>query len=262
MKILENPQRNAETKLPWFVAAFCYPASMAGLVHLGSFLVAQFFIGFLYRYVLSSPLGAIIIVMLYIIVYGYVLYWLSYCLVDSSRGGRKAPDINVSGCVPDREQLLGQIFLILGCFAICFWPVSVYFVLTMNTDWLFVLLLMSGVFFLPMGLLRGALFDCLDALNPVLIIRSISKTFLFYCGLVLFFSVITALMVFVLGDLSALLQVHSLKGWLVYVFYLLARFSQPDFILRSVVVFYLAMIVFYLLGRFYWRHKQQLGWGI
>jgi hypothetical protein len=61
------------------------------------------------------------------------------------------------------------------------------------TDLWFWILSVYGVFFLPVSLLRGIMLDTFDALNAIEIVRSISRVFVSYCGLVLFFVVVGGL---------------------------------------------------------------------
>ena len=85
------------------------------------------------------------------------------------------------------------------------------------------------------------LFDSLDALNPIAITTSIAKTFLPYCRLLL----ILALLVCIGVGISAVL------GYI----------SCPQFLTGGVGL-YLLLIKAHLLGRFYWRYKHKLDWGI
>ncbi|MHC4174860.1 MAG: hypothetical protein ACYST5_18245 [Planctomycetota bacterium] len=135
MKILEeDPPLATERELPWIIDIFLYPFSAAGMVHLAIFCLATPLLGFINRLVLSRiHFGILIALVLLILLMAYALYYLACCVFDSSRGGRRAPDIIVQ-YVPDKSDLIAQLFLMLASIAICFWPVAVYFVLAKKID--------------------------------------------------------------------------------------------------------------------------------
>jgi hypothetical protein len=87
-------------------------------------------------------------------------------------------------------------------------------------------------------LLRGIMFSAFDALNPIEIVRSIYRVSWSYCGLVLFFSVVSGLIVTV---------IPRLPFW--------------EFLKQAVRV-YLAFVLAHRLGWFYWWHKDKLDWGL
>jgi len=171
--------------------------------------------------------------------FGYSYHCLVNCIADSAKGRVRAPGISDIQ-IPDWQDLAAQIFLILGCFALCFSPVAVYYVITHNTDLIFFILAAVGIFFFPMALLVGLLFETFDALNPIFLISYIYKTFLSYCGLILSFYVPTALFYIVPTALENLPYLKIISG---------------------AIALYLLFIEAHLLGRFYWKNKQKLDWG-
>jgi hypothetical protein len=191
---------------------------------------------------------------------GYAFYYLSYCIFDSSKGGRRAPDISTQH-TPDKSELISQLFLILACIAVCFWPASVYHLLTKRTDFIF-WLSACGVFFFPMALLAGVLFDATHALNPVFIICSIFKAFFKYCGLVLFFCVLGVLVAKIASDISNLPKPQNMLGAVMQIFLILNYFFSLNFIYKAMALTYLTMVAAHLLGSFYWWHKDKLNWGL
>jgi hypothetical protein len=138
----------------------------------------------------------------YIVIVGYLFYYFSSCARDSAKGGFRAADINVQTATFDIQDCVSEIFLMLACIAICSLSAAVYYLIFRRTDLLFWILVGCGIFFLPMVLLRGIMFDSFDALNPISIINSILKTFLSYCGLVVFFCGIGGFVVFILPRLA------------------------------------------------------------
>lgn len=262
MKILEDPPLAVERKLPWLIDIFLYPLSASGIIHLSFFWFGPPLLGLINRLVLSRvPLGTLIALALYIMLVGYALYYLACCVFDSSKGGRRAPDISVQ-YAPDKADLISQLFLLLGSVAICFWPASLYFVLAQKIDLIFWLLSGCGIFFFPMALLAGILFDATHALNPIFIIVSIFKTIFKYCGLVLFYCVLGGLVAAVISDLHNLRAPQDLHGAIMYVFVVINYFFSAAFIYKAVAIIYLAMVGAHLLGSFYWWDKDKLDWGL
>lgn len=212
------------------------------MVYLAIFLIAPVLIGLLETSVLSHihHYGRALSLILYVLLIGYILYYFAYCVFDSSRGGRRAPNVS-SEHIPDKADLLSQILLILGCIAICFLPTAAYYIFTNRIDWFFWLLAAVGFFLFPMALLAGVLFDSFDALNPIMIIRSILSTFLPYCGLILSFCIF--------GSLVA------------PIFFLSKNLPVLGYVSKALTL-YLLLVAAHLLGRFYWNNKDRLDWGI
>jgi len=242
VKIIEDPQLAVKRKWPWVIDVLLYPASLHGVIQIGIFLFLSFLIGLLNKFVLSrlGPYAGILSLVLYTLLIGYISYYFGYCIFDSAKGGRRAPDIAMQH-TPDKEDVISQLFLILGSVAICFWPVAVYYIFTERVDLIFWLLAGGGTFFFPMALLAVVLFDAFNALNPILIIGSIFRIFLGYCGLILSFCAF---------------------GGLVFVIVLtLKRLPFPALVSNGINL-YLLFVAAHLLGRFYWWHKDKLDWGL
>ena len=248
MRILEEePPLSDQCKLPWITDAFLYPISASGMLHVAIFVflprIVSFFVGLLARFLgpyLQQGTFYIIAFLtapFYIVFGSYVVYYVVNCVIDSAKGNRRATDVTLPANI-DAGDLIAQVFLLFGCVAICFWPAAIYYVLTKQTDSRFMLLAVCGTFFLPMSFLRGVMFDSFDALNPILIIQSICKTFLSYCGLVLFFLVLG-------GFIEVILPHLPLWGFL-----------------SAGIEIYLVFVLAHRVGWFYWWHKDKLNWGL
>ena len=241
MKILEDPPLEVYSNLPWFVEALIYPAGRDGLIQIGIFVFCALLI-YLFGWFLSSFLGpyvgAIVLVLQFLLL-GYVLFYFVYCVYDSSKGGRRAPAVAMDHA-SDVSDFLAQMFLLLACFAICYWPAAVYYCFR-RSDYIFRLLVAGGSFFLPMALLAGILFDATHALDPFFIVVSILRSFFAYCGLILTLGIFG---LFVAGIL-----------WLFNHVLMLGFIS-------NVVNLYLLLVAAYFLGRFYWYNKYKLDWGL
>ncbi|MCJ7674724.1 MAG: hypothetical protein MUO33_06175, partial [Sedimentisphaerales bacterium] len=192
---------------------------------------------------------------------GYMVYYIALCVFDSSKGGRRAPDVTTLDW-PNAGELLSEFFLILGAIAICFWPVALYYVFTKKIDLVFWALSACGIFFLPMALLAGILFDATHALNPVFIIGSIFRTFLPYCGLVPLFCVLGGLLAVIASNTFSLSSTQSLQQGIGQITLVVARLFCVTLTYPGMAFVYLAMVAAHLLGWFYWWHKDKLNWGL
>ncbi|HCO92447.1 MAG TPA: hypothetical protein DIU00_00605 [Phycisphaerales bacterium] len=248
MKILEEePQLADECKLPWIIDAFLYPISASGMINLAVFVIVPELVSLLISVLASflapflqfgTPYITTLLTLPFYIVFGcYVVYYVAHCVVDSTKGCRRATDLPMANIFSIRD-LVEQTILLLGCIAICFCPAALYYIFTRRIDSFFWFLVALGGFFFPMFFLRGVMFDSFDALNPIEIFRSIFSTFLPYCCLVLFFMV--------LGGLAGVVLLR-LPLW---------RF------LRTCIILYLVFVLAHRSGWFYWWYKGKLGWDL
>jgi len=237
-----------ESRFPWFLDALAYPVSGSGAVNIAVFVIVPrlvaFVVGLLSRLIQPAlPMGGaaylttLLTAPFYIAFACYVCYYVAHCVTDSSRGQRRASDIQITGAL-SFSDLASQTILLVASVAIACWPVAVYYVLTERTDAWYWLLGACGVFFLPMSFLAGGIFDSFDALNPLLIVRSIWRTFVPYCGLVLFFLAVAGL---------ATAVIPRLPIW-------------P--FLRAAAQIYLLLVLANSVGRFHWRYRERLDWGV
>jgi len=228
--------------LPWVIDVLLYPLDLAGIVHLISLwllvcLLCPFVIG-------GLGLGIEYVPFVYTLPVAYVAYYLAECLRDSAGGNCRVPDFWMRPGDSSKWDCISQLFLVVGCVAVCFGPVSGYYIVRERTDWIYWLLLAGGGFFFPMALLAVVLFDSFNALNPLLIMGSIVSTFLPYGAMVLLF----------FGGAWLFVKID----FRLYRFRLL---PMLPFVLR-VVQFYLIFVAVGLLGRFYRRHKEKLNWEV
>ncbi len=243
----DETEQTGERKLPWLINAFIYPISASGMIHLALFVISpllfSLFIRFI-EYMLKPHLGLAtgeitepITIIFYVIFYSYVCYYIADCVIGSSRGRQRAVDLTMPNTISIGD-FVSEAFIIIGSIAICLSPMLLYSFLAKRNDLWFWALSAYGVFFLPMSLLRGIMFDAFDALNPIEIIRSICRAFLPYWGLVLFFLVV--------GGFIA-------EG--------IPRLPFWEFLKQALKV-YLVFVLAHRLGWFYWWHKDKLKWGL
>jgi hypothetical protein len=252
-----KPEPLPQRTLPWYIDIFLYPFSLSGIIHLVIFIVTPLLIGLIVLRFLELCFGFMSLIV-YLLFTGYFFYYIGYCVFDSSRGGLRAPDVTIYDA-PNKSELGSQIFLMIGAVAVCFFPAIIYYIATERTDLLFWLLSAVCIFFLPMAILTAILFDSVNALNPVMIIASVYRTFAPYCGLVLTFSVLAGPIVLVIYSLP---QPQTLLSGLFYVISITYYLLGTAFMWYKIAFVYLAMVSAHLLGRFYLRYKKKLNWGI
>jgi len=198
--------------------------------------------------------GQLLAIAAYIILLGYLYYYLSSCVITAAKDERTAPDVSFEN-TPTTGDLVSRVLLFFTSLLICFgpavlyvfyfyiWPVARTWGPAEPPDWrtdpVYWLLYGIGVFLFPMFLLAVAMFDSITGLNPLMIISSIASTFLPYCVLALLFCAIGLLMNFI-GRLQP--GGLSLLTWGIDV--------------------YLMFIAAYILGRFFRRYEDKLNWEI
>jgi len=248
-RITQESDQIPQRKLPWIIDIFLYPISKPGLIMLGLIIGVRLFVKFLGLTLTfaAAELQPLLIVAVPVVIVGIavrIILWLYFywyfceCIRESAAGQLRAPE--TIGSVPGFGDMLRQLLRLLGCLAVFFAPVLIYFQRDRTADAVFWSLLGYAVFFFPMAILAVVMFDSVRGLNPVLLIGSIFSTFFQYCGLVLFI----AAGVFVLLSLPITREA------------LISRF-----ILHCVCI-YLALVAAHLLGRFYWRYQEKLNWAV
>ena len=230
-----------ERKLPWFIDIFLYPLSTPGLIHLAIFISVLPAISLLQSLVpvqlyMFFWLGGWIIK---VFIFLYMYWYIAACIRDSAAGWARAPE--GLGAIPDFEDLFWQGVNVIGCFGILFGPALLYAWIAGDAGLVFWMLSGLAIFLYPMALLAAVMFDSPGAIGPALVFRSISDTFLSYCGLVLLFLAMGAL---VIAAMTASVQ-SQLAGY----------------VLGAICV-YLAMMTAHLTGRFYWRNRKKLSWQV
>lgn len=236
---------------------FAFPFSMSGVIHLLLFWFCPFLLGFFGR---MATYGccyfSLIVLGLYIALIGYFYYYLSNCVIAAAKDERSAPDVSFED-PPAFTDLLRRFFLIFVCTLFCFGPMIIYVFYfyiwpsvrgfwvgpaeppNWRADPVYWLLYGLGVFLYPMFMLAVSMFDSATALNPFLIIGSIARTFVPYCGLAVIFCAI-GLFVNFIGRL------------------------QPGGIPLLIWGFdvYLVFVAAYILGRFFRRYEDRLNWEV
>jgi hypothetical protein len=220
--------------LPWPLDILLYPANLGGFTTLIIIVGIPLLLGLL-------PLG-LAGWLLQAVIRLYAVWYLAECVYDSAKGGTRAP---MALDTTDLGTLWSRVLYLVAVYIMFVFPAVIYWIWTRRTDPIFWGLVAWGAVFFPMGLLAMVIHDSTSALNPFFLLGAIFRTFLPYVGLVL-----------LLGILLALYR---------WTFRSLSSATQGSWLLQAPVVFamaYMSFIGAHVLGRFYWRYRERLDWGI
>jgi DNA-directed RNA polymerase subunit RPC12/RpoP len=243
----DEAEQTGRRRLPWLVDIFLYPTNASGIIHLAVFLIAPILLDLLGRYVLlhAKHYGAILSLILYVFLIGYMFYYFAECIRDSALGGLRTPEMMATG--PDQSDVFGHFVTLLACYAFFLGPVTfyrgyAYYTGTEMNGVVLWCLQTYGVFFFPMGVLAVVMFGSVNGLNPILLICSIASTFFQYCGLVILFYGVGVL-------LALVLSAGQRWGFI------------ADVAARTILL-WLLLVCCHLLGRFYRRYQERLNWEV
>jgi len=234
--VQQQPEVVEKRKLPWPIDIKNIGAIVTGQT-LAQFL-SVFCVGWILRIIIAL----------------YMFWYFCECIRDSACGGLRAPatfDIR-----PSLGQMLWGYLGLLASYLLLFGPVTFYRAHTELSEIetnavIFWSLQTYGIFFFPMAILAVVMFESVMGLNPALIIRSITATFLPYCGLVVLFQGLGVM--FVIGVMR-LVPAGGASG------------SILSVLLTSILVLagflWLLLVAGHLLGRFYWRYQEKLNWKV
>jgi phage FluMu protein Com len=244
-----------ERKLPWLLDIFLYPVSRGGLTTLAVIMILRLLTDFLSGFLMCCCYGGIVsIIIRIIVVYSYMYWYFSECISDSAVGGLRAPETFAN--MPGLGDMIWQWIKLFACYAFTFGPATFYsgytYFYKIETNRIILWSLLTyGMFFFPMGALAVIMFDSVNGLNPVLLIRSFFSTLVHYCGLVILFYGFSILFYIFR---AFMVPVMSQREVISYMFF--------TYLLFHIFTIYTLLILGHLLGRFYWRHKEELNWEV
>jgi hypothetical protein len=232
-----------ERKFPWPLDILLYPLNGPGLMFLGLVLgvpLAMYAIGSLSLMVAMMLRVPFLIVRCLLGL--YCVWYLAECVRTSAQGATRAAEAIADA--PGLGDMLSRLLYLLGVWALFILPGVVYESYAHQHDVVFWLLTVWANVMFPMGLLAMVIFDSTCALNPLMLIGSIFRTFLPYMGLIAGF----ALLSFLVSRAFPGSETESSSIWLT--------------IVTDMASFYGVLIVAHVLGRFYWRYRERLDWGV
>ena len=234
-----DPQYAGERRLAWPIDILLYPANTAGLTMLIIVVGIPVFLGLLVQF--SGPFAMVIGLPAFIIdvlIRLYAIWYYAECVHDSARGGVRAP-MTLDTAV-DLRETWSRVLYLVAVYLLFVFPAAVYWIWVRRTDAVFWGLVAWAIVFFPMGLLAMVIHDSTSALNPLFLLGAIFRTFLPYLGLLILLGMFAGLYL-LLGGLPS--------HWLLDV-------------LGMLLMAYLLSIVAHVLGRFYWRYRERLDWGL
>lgn len=221
-------------KLPWFLDVLLYPTSLAGIINITIFTALP-----LIMFLASAILGPLALVInLIIVAVGLYYYWyLTECVRDSAAGETRASVLSVQSV--DFKDVFFSNLTILACGIFFIGPVVVYANYFIQFDYIFWLLAAYSFIFSPMAFLAVVLYDSVSVFNPFFLVGSIISTFINYCQLLLMLAFIGVLMWLIDFKSSFLMGLPA-----------------------SFLKMYLVMVCTNLLGRFFVKNEEKLGWEV
>lgn len=228
----------------WLVDVLLYPANIAGLTTLIIVAGIPLFLSFM-MYV-GGPLAIVAGLPAFIIdvlIRLYAVWYYAECVYDSAKGGTRAPmALDTAG---DLRETFSRVLHLTVVYILFVFPAAVYWVWVRQTDTIFWGLIAWAIVFFPMGLLAMVIQDSTSALNPFSLLLAILRTFIPYLLLLLSIAAVVGLY----------LLVHTLFMSDAYSSWFLGGMG-------AFAMVYLQLVLAHVLGRFYWRHREQLDWGL
>lgn len=226
----EKPDdHSGQRRLVWPLDILMYPMSAGGLITLAIVVVLTFLLP-LVRLIMFLDL------ILAVILFIYAGWYLAECVYDSSIGGTRAPTV----FTPGLGDMWSRVSYFIAVYVLYLFPPVVYVLITREVGPIFIALTLWTIMFFPMALIAMAVMDSTSALNPLMLLGAIARTFPAYVGMLILLVGVTL----VLGFLwSALIGgAPALLGLLV----------------AEIGGFYTAMVQAHVLGRFHWRYHERL----
>ncbi len=224
--------------------AFRYPLEEDGIVAL-AYGMMLIIVGHYVAYFASFlPIISLLVpVVIYAVLAGYFTGYATSVVKSSAQGEDAPPSLPQIG--EYNEAILRPLFIVFTLGALTVGPYFLYQAWAPNPAlWIGWMLLLPGLSYLPMGLLRTSLDNGIKGLNPapgVRAIRKVPRDYLFIWGLVMFVAVL-----------------EVIGGWAMrsYVRAIVARFF--GFVLQQAVAFYLLFVAARLMGLLYFTSRDRL----
>ncbi len=233
-----SPEHSGARQLPWAIDILLYPATIAGVTNLAIMVAIPLFLNVLQQMVFLPFLG-LPFFLAQLAVGLYATWYWAECIYDSAIGGTRAPGLFDKADVGD---MWSRVFHLLAVYVIFILPIALYALHGDRNVIIIGVLLAWAIIFFPMGLLAMVVSDGMYVLNPVFLLGAIRRTLLPYAGLLLLIAASGILLGLVLG---LLMRKGDVLWW-----------AGPALLIGG----YLSLIAAHILGRFYWRYGQRLGW--
>jgi hypothetical protein len=243
-----EPEHTGNRKVFWLMDILLYPFSITGIVTLALMIGWPLMTAALGRtFFVLARLGSWLTFGIGVLLGLYTLWYMAECVYDSAKGGTRAPEIMDADT--SFNALWSRAKYLLTVYFVYVAPVLIYRLWSHSFDAIFWALAAWAVLFAPMSLLAMVINDSFTALNPFFLIAAIARVLLSYAGL-----------------LVCLLGMVALMAWISA-----ATVPPPTPRVRALLVLsivslvadsYGAFLFAHILGRFYWRNRERLDWGI
>ena len=242
-----QPEYSGDRRLPAPIDVLLYPTSAAGLTSMAIIGGYPLLAYLLQRFVpFNVPLLGLPFFLLGLGIGLYAGWYFAECVYDSAKGGTRAP--LVFGGLASWGEMWSRVLYLLAVYIVYVLPAIIYGVFLGRTDAAFWGLLAWAIVFFPMGLLAIVILDSTSALNPFFLLASILRTFFAYIGLLILMAPLAGLFWLIPGLLAGGDEGQETSALLV--------------IVGIASTTYLPFVMAHLLGRFYWRHRNSLDWGL
>ena len=251
--IIRQPQHSGERRFAWPLDILLYPTSGPGLMVLGLLTGAPLLIEVIRRFVpILGHIGIVFFIGSFVLGL-YAAWYLAECVYDSARGGTRAPEFTAAGL----GEMWSRVSYLLAVYFVYLLPVVLYKIVITGFDvtgdkydMLFWGLVGYALLFFPMGLLAMVVNDSISALNPFFLLGSIFRAFFQYAPLLLLFAALAGLFwLTAQGQSQDQEEINQLRPfWIEAVGLAISNYT--------------AFLVAHILGRFYWRNRERLDWGL
>lgn len=237
------PEYTGQRRFSWPIDILLYPANTAGIGALAIVVGIPAVMTFLMWF--GGPLAVIAGVPFFLVSFligVYAAWYSAECVYDSAKGGVRAPM-----ALDNTGDMFSRVLNLVGVYILFLGPAAIYSMFMQRADAVFWGLVVWAILFFPMGLLAMVIEDSSSALNPFGLLVAILRTFVPYVGLLVLIGLLASLRLLISAWLSG--GVFSYAGWFLGV-------------VAKVVTAYLGLVTAHVLGRFYWRYRDRLDWGL
>ena len=244
-----QPEHTGERRFAWPLDILLYPTSAPALIVIGLLIGATFLVALIQHIAPALARAGLVFSLARAVMGLYAGWYLVECIYDSAKGGTRAPDFAM---VSLREMWSRVSSLLIVCIVYQM-PLMLYKIMidgfeVTGTQWqiIFWVLAAWALIFMPIGILRMVVDDSISAVNPLGLLASIFRVFPQYMFLLLVVAAAAALIWLAGPDAE---QRQTLR-------------PLPIEMVGLLIATYGAFVAGHVLGRFYWRNRERLDWGL
>ena len=247
--IQPQPEHTGERQFAWPIDILLYPTSGPALVVLGLITGIPLLLELIEHLIPAIRSVGLVFFLIGAVMGLCALWYLVECIYDSAKGGTRAPDFEMVSL----GDMWSRVSYLIAIYIVYLFPAMLYrividgFEITgTQFEIIYWVLVVWAWIFLPIGLLRMVIDDSFSALNPLGLLGSIFRALPQYTALLLLFAAVAALLWWTGQDSSE--EPVQRSFWMEAVGLLVANYG--------------AFVAAHVLGRFYWRNRERLDWGL